>query len=194
MALSIKNPETERLSRELAQRTGETVTTAITIAVQERLDRIDDDGLDREERIQRILKIGHEMAAIIGDRKFDPDDLYDPETPAFARALVEATIRRMSAATLLETYVVMDQIRNPLLARRLDELLANSRIEIVPVSADHARIARAAYRDYGKGSGHPARLNFGDCFSYALAAELREPLLYKGDDFVHTDVRSALPA
>lgn len=54
-------------------------------------------------------------------------------------------------------------------------------------------MARAAYRDFGKGSGHPARLNFGDCFAYALAQWLREPLLYKGEDFGHTDVRPALP-
>ena len=65
-------------------------------------------------------------------------------------------------------------------------------IEVVPVTDEQARIARQAYRDYGRGSGHPANLNFGDCFSYALAAERREPLLYVGDDFGHTDIRSAL--
>ena len=65
-------------------------------------------------------------------------------------------------------------------------------IEIVAVTPEHARIARAAYRDFGKGSGHAARLNFGDCFAYALAVERSEPLLFKGDDFTHTDVRSAL--
>jgi ribonuclease VapC len=59
--------------------------------------------------------------------------------------------------------------------------------QIEPVTAAQAKIARQAYRDYGKGSGHPANLNFGDCFSYALARDKREPILYKGDDFVHTD-------
>jgi ribonuclease VapC len=60
------------------------------------------------------------------------------------------------------------------------------------VTAEQAHIARQAYRDYGRGSGHPANLNFGDCFSYALASEKREPILFKGDDFVHTELRSAL--
>ncbi|HZA03095.1 MAG TPA: type II toxin-antitoxin system VapC family toxin, partial [Propionibacteriaceae bacterium] len=57
---------------------------------------------------------------------------------------------------------------------------------------EQARIARMAYRDFGRGSGHPARLNFGDCFAYALAIDSNQPLFYKGDDFRHTDVRSAL--
>ena len=62
----------------------------------------------------------------------------------------------------------------------------------VTLTAEQAKIARQAYRDYGRGSGHPANLNFGDCFSYALAAERREPLLFVGDDFGHTDIRSAV--
>jgi ribonuclease VapC len=74
----------------------------------------------------------------------------------------------------------------------LDDLLENSKIMIEPVTAEQARIARQAYREFGKGSGHRAGLNFGDCFAYALARVKREPLLYKGDDFVHTDVRSAV--
>ena len=74
----------------------------------------------------------------------------------------------------------------------LDDLIENSKITIEPVTEEQARIARQAYRDFGKGSGHRASLNFGDCFVYALARVKREPLLYKGDDFVHTDVRSAL--
>jgi ribonuclease VapC len=64
--------------------------------------------------------------------------------------------------------------------------------ERAPVTADQARIARDAYRDFGKGSGHPARLNVGDCFAYALARSRGEPLLFKGDDFGHTDITSAL--
>jgi ribonuclease VapC len=65
-------------------------------------------------------------------------------------------------------------------------------VQIADVTAPQALLAREAYRDFGKGSGHPARLNFGDCFAYALAKERDEPLLYKGDDFGHTDVGSAL--
>ena len=65
-------------------------------------------------------------------------------------------------------------------------------IEVLAFTAEQAKIARQAYRDYGRGSGHPANLNFGDCFSYALAAERREPLLFVGDGFGHTDIRSAV--
>jgi ribonuclease VapC len=65
-------------------------------------------------------------------------------------------------------------------------------VVIEPVTEEQARIARAAYRDYGRGSRHPARLNFGDCFAYALARATGEPLLFKGGDFVHTDIKPAL--
>ena len=87
---------------------------------------------------------------------------------------------------------MIDSRRNPLLSARLDELLREAGVIIEPVTERQATIARQAYRDYGKGSGHPASLNFGDCFSYALAKDLGEPLLYKGDDFGHTDIRNAL--
>ena len=86
---------------------------------------------------------------------------------------------------------MVDGWRNPILSRELDELIERFRIVIEPVTAEHAQIARQAYRDYGKGSGHRANLNFGDCFSYALARAKREPMLWKGDDFVHTDIRPA---
>jgi ribonuclease VapC len=76
--------------------------------------------------------------------------------------------------------------------RQIDELMEEFEIAIEPFSAEQARIARHAYRDYGRGSGHKANLNFGDCFAYALARVKREPLLYRGDDFVHTDIRSAM--
>ena len=72
------------------------------------------------------------------------------------------------------------------------EVPAESEIVIEPVTVEQAKIARQAYRDYGRGSGHAANLNFGDCFSYALARAKREPILFKGDDFGHTDLRSAV--
>jgi len=78
------------------------------------------------------------------------------------------------------------------LPRRFDDLLREAQVAIEPVTETQARIARAAYRDFGKGSGHPAKLNFGDCFAYALAKVKDEALLFKGDDFSRTDIRSAL--
>lgn len=112
----------------------------------------------------------------------------EPEAEAFATAIVEATMPRMSAASYLEIAIVIDGAGDPVVSRAVDEFLDVSRIEIEPVTRHHADLARAAYRDYGKGSGHAAQLNFGDCFAYALAAARREPLLFKGDDFVHTDL------
>jgi ribonuclease VapC len=99
---------------------------------------------------------------------------------------------RMSAASYLETSIVLDSRRDPAMSAGLDELIEDVGIVIEPVTAEQAKIARQAYRDYGKGSGSPANLNFGDCFTYALARDKREPLLYKGDDFVHTDLRAAV--
>lgn len=100
---------------------------------------------------------------------------------------------RMSAATYVEAAVVVDANRDPVLSRRFDDLLAAADVVVESVTAQHAAIARQAYRDFGKGSGHPARLNFGDCFSYALARATGEPRLFKGDDFARTDVAPALP-
>lgn len=118
----------------------------------------------------------------------------EPDAETTEDALVSARTRRISAATLVELFVVIDGKRDPVRSARLDELLERSDVEIVDVTAEHARIARRAYRDFGKGSGHPARLNFGDCFSYALARATGESLLFKGDDFVHTDLTSAIRA
>src|SRR5262249_21962334 len=73
----------------------------------------------------------------------------------------------------------------------LNVLIKEAQIIIEPVTEAQARVAREAYRDFGKASGHPAKLNFGDCFTYALAKVLGEPLLFKGDDFAHTDIKPA---
>ena len=106
-----------------------------------------------------------------------------------AQALQQAPARRISAATYVEASVVTDSNRNPVLSRRFDELLRESKISIEAVTLGQARIAREAYRDFGKGR-HRAGLNFGDCFAYALAKAAGEPLLFKGDDFRHTDIES----
>ena len=111
---------------------------------------------------------------------------------AYARAIANAAIRRISAATYVETAAVIDGSRDPIASRRFDDLLREARFVIEPVTEAQARIAREAYRDFGRGSGHPARLNFGDCFAYALAKAMNEPLLFKGDDFTRTDITSAV--
>lgn len=115
----------------------------------------------------------------------------EPEELAFLRALDWAFNPRLSAANYLEAAIVTDSSRDPILSRRLDEFISDLEIIIEPVTEEQARIAREAYRDFGKGSGHPAQLNFGDCFAYALAKVTGEPLLFKGDDFIHTDVTPA---
>ena len=96
--------------------------------------------------------------------------------------------RRISAATYVELGAVIDGARDPVVSRRLKELLTAANIGIEPVTDVQARLAREAYRDFGKGSGHAAALNFGDCFAYVLARSRGEPLLYKGDDFSRTDI------
>jgi ribonuclease VapC len=111
-----------------------------------------------------------------------------------ALAIEHAAVRKISAASYLETAVVIDASRDPVASRRFDELVEAAELHVEPVTHEQARIARAAYRDFGKGSGHRARLNFGDCLSYALGKSAGEPLLFKGDDFGHTDIRAALPA
>ncbi|MHB1577259.1 MAG: type II toxin-antitoxin system VapC family toxin [Candidatus Dormibacteria bacterium] len=98
----------------------------------------------------------------------------------------------MSAGTYLETAIVVDANGDPVLSRRLDDLLATARVQVEPVTKMHAEIARQAYRDFGKGSGHPAGLNLGDCFAYALARASGQPLLFKGEDFTKTDIASVL--
>jgi ribonuclease VapC len=116
----------------------------------------------------------------------------EPEQAVFSALLEAEPNVRISAATLFEAGIVIDSARQPALSRALDDLIDNARLVIEPVTVEQARIARQAYRDYGKGSGHPANLNFGDCFSYALARAKREPILFKGTDFVHTDLRPAV--
>ena len=111
----------------------------------------------------------------------------EPEAERIARAMAAASDRMLSAATLLEAGIIMQARRGDEGARDLDLLLAKLGIEIVPLTAKQADIARKAFRRYGRGR-HQARLNFGDCFAYALAKDAAAPLLFKGDDFGQTDV------
>jgi ribonuclease VapC len=112
----------------------------------------------------------------------------EPEARAFAIAIADADRRRLSAANYLEAAIVIDGSRDPIASRRFDDLLREGGISIEPVTEEQAKIAREAYRDFGRGSGHAARLNFGDCFAYALAKTTAEPLLFKGDDFLHAGI------
>jgi ribonuclease VapC len=111
-----------------------------------------------------------------------------------ALAIERTQVRKISAANYLETAVVIDASRDPVASRRFDELVDTAELRVEPVTHNQARIARDAYRDFGKGSGHKAGLNFGDCFAYALAKSTGEPLLFKGNDFGHTDITPALTA
>ncbi len=112
----------------------------------------------------------------------------EPEAAAFIDLIDRAPHCRISAVNYVESAAVVDSNRDPVFSRQFDDFLRQAEIEIQPVTTPQAYIARQAYRDFGKGSGHPARLNFGDCFAYALAKESGEPLLFKGQDFSHTDV------
>jgi len=116
---------------------------------------------------------------------------FEAEAPEFARIIERVPQPRISAVSYVETAAVIDGSKDPIASRRFDELIETAQIAIEPVTEAQAHIARQAYRDFGKTSGHPAKLNFGDCFSYALAKSKAEPLLFKGRDFSHTDVKSA---
>jgi ribonuclease VapC len=117
----------------------------------------------------------------------------EPDAGDMAHAIERAQHRRISATNWMETAVVIDGSRDPVASRRFDELVQIAELQVEPVTHDQARIARDAYRDFGKGSGHKAGLNFGDCFAYALAKSTGETLLFKGNDFGHTDITPALP-
>ncbi len=116
---------------------------------------------------------------------------FEAEAPEFARIIERASQCRISGVSYVEAGAVIDGSRDPIASRRFDELIEAAQIVIEPVTEAQARVARQAYRDFGKTSGHPAKLNFGDCFSYALAKAKGEPLLFKGDDFGRTDVKVA---
>lgn len=115
----------------------------------------------------------------------------EPEAPRLRRALAPGGAR-ISASTLLEAMLVARGKAGPLGTRRLTALVREARLEVVPFDEDQARAAADAHAVYGRGSGHPARLNLGDCFAYGLVVVTGEPLLFIGDDFSRTDVRSAL--
>jgi ribonuclease VapC len=111
----------------------------------------------------------------------------EPLAQKIAQVIADAPLRLLSAANLLEASIVIERRNRDAGARELDVLIYQTRIEIVPVDHDQAEIARRAWRRFGK-SRHPAALNFGDCFAYALAKSRDLPLLFVGGDFSQTDI------
>jgi ribonuclease VapC len=116
--------------------------------------------------------------------------LNEPESPRFISAIERATARRMSAASYVEAAIYVDRNGDEIGRAMLDTLLAKFSIRIEPVTVEQALLARQGFVLFGKGR-HKAGLNFGDCFSYALARAYREPLLFKGSDFGYTDLEAA---
>lgn len=116
----------------------------------------------------------------------------EPEAPTFEQIMQDTDqALRISAANWFEASIVADGMRIAELSLRFDRMVERANLEIVAVTPEQALIARNAYRAYGKGSGHKAQLNYGDCFAYALAAQTGEPLLFKGNDFSETDIAAA---
>ncbi len=115
----------------------------------------------------------------------------EPEALAFCRAIEADPVRLVSAATLLECALVVESRQGEPGGRELDLMLHRAGVDVVAVTAAQAEIAREAWRRFGKGR-HPAGLNFGDTFAYALSRSSGEPLLFKGRDFAQTDVAVAL--
>lgn len=115
----------------------------------------------------------------------------EPEAATFGAALTEAAAVSMSAASLVELTLVAEGRGGRPMGDRVHRLLASAKVEVVPFTAEHAALAAEGWRRYGKGR-HPAGLNLGDCFAYALAQSRGEPLLFKGTDFAQTDVKAAV--
>ena len=117
----------------------------------------------------------------------------EPDAVRFEQAIAATANCRMSVANALEASIVVEGRGGMEAGDELDAFLESAGMELAPVTAEHLVAARRAWRRFGKGN-HPAALNFGDCFAYALAEATGEPLLFKGDDFARTDIASALPA
>lgn len=113
--------------------------------------------------------------------------LAEAERDQFFKAIISAANKSVSVATVLETSMVLESRKGEVAGKELDLFISSANIQIVPVNLEQLRLARIAFRRYGKGR-HPAALNFGDCFTYALAKALDEPLLSKGHDFSKTDL------
>ena len=114
----------------------------------------------------------------------------EPDAERYERVIAESPNCRMSVANMLEASIVLEGRGGAAAGHELDVFLESAAIELAPVTVEHAEAARRAWRRFGKGN-HPAALNFGDCFAYALANVTGEPLLFKGEDFSQTDIEAA---
>jgi len=117
--------------------------------------------------------------------------LAEPERREFLELITQAETRLISAANALETGIVLDARRGEAAGREFDLFLHQAKFDVVSVDSEQMEIARLAWRKYGKGR-HPAGLNFGDCFAYALAKAIGQPILFQGDDFKQTDLLPVL--
>ncbi len=118
--------------------------------------------------------------------------MLEPEAKTFFDIISHARTRLIAAPTLVESSIVAKTVKGTDVLPRLELLLRELDIKVLPFGADHAHVAKLAFVKYGKGQGHPAQLNFGDCMSYAASKVEAMPLLFKGDDFRHTDVVCAI--
>jgi ribonuclease VapC len=117
--------------------------------------------------------------------------LREPEGPAFLARIMDDPEPKMSVINWMEVAIRVERQGVPESVTAFDSLIEELGVVLIPVDAQQALTARRAYRLYGKGSGHPAQLNLGDCFAYAAAVSSGEPLLFKGEDFARTDVTPA---
>ena len=215
VSLNIKNEETHRRVRRLAELTGQTQTSAVEDAVRRRLEELERTE-SRSARPRRccgspvnlqlysilssvttrtisVRRTGH-AEVIVDSSALKAILAGEPDADKLNDVLSSAARPALSVANYLEAAIVLDRHRARGAGERLDRYVAVAQVEFAEVTESQVRTARAAYRNFGKGTGHPAGLNFGDWLEYALAIERDEPLLYKGDDFKQTDVRSALSA
>jgi ribonuclease VapC len=118
--------------------------------------------------------------------------LYEEDAAVYAQALVDASSKQISAANFLEAAIIIDSKGDKVASQQLNDFIQQADIHITAVTSEQTAIARQAYIEFGKGR-HKARLNSGDCFAYALAKISDAPLLFKGNDFIHTDIRRYLP-
>jgi ribonuclease VapC len=203
MQLNIKNDEAYRLARELATHTGESLTDAVTTALRERLERertrASEKPATKSERLKRLEELARrfdELPVLDADLMVVDTSVlvaivrHEPERRRFLKLMADAEVLRIASVTWMEARMVVFARLGERGLGILIAILESAGVEVVPVGGELADSAFAAFRRFGKGR-HAARLNFGDCFAYALAKSSDMPLLFKGDDFSKTDVKSA---